>query len=768
MRRSLLVLLGLVLTACPTTEPVPGTDDDDATALIDLDGDGFTDDEDCDDADELVSPDADEVCDDIDNDCDGTIDIDAVDAVESYPDADGDGFGDDANLELSCLPPTANVGEGGDCDDSDAEIHPDADEVCDRIDNDCDGAVDDDAIDPATWYADADGDGFGTGTNTAEACDAPTGYVGFDGDCDDADPTFHPGAAEADCADPLDYNCDGSVGYADLDADTVPACEDCDDTNDAALPGGVEVCDDADNDCNGVIDDGASDAPTWYADADGDGFGGTNLILVQCAPPPGYLATATDCDDLDATSHPDGVEVCDEADNDCDGGIDEDVGLPWYEDADSDGYGTSQSVVVACDPPPGFVGNDGDCNDLLPATNPGAYEVCDGVDNDCDSLADEADAINTQTWFEDLDGDTFGTAATTTDACSAPFGFTDNTDDCDDDDEFVFPGAVEVCNALDDDCDGVIDDDATGGTAWYFDDDGDGFGDAALTTVACDQPTGYVDNDEDCDDDDDGSTTLPEDGDCDGAITIEDCDDADDTSTVVADDGDCDGTLTDDDCDDADDTSTVEADDGDCDTWLTADDCDDTDPSIFPGAPETPGDSVDSNCDGLDDPDTFSGTIEMSASGTVDGYQAGPWASLNGGGRAVSRLQLSQGCTNPELALFQHASADTSIQGAYYVLDEAGAVLSATTYQTWSGCNNCWLPGDRLTAELASGTVYWIGFSNGSGGDMSGPSIYQDAAARTVGVATFDQPRADIPGSPAPGLPTTTVSWQNRWRIDCE
>ncbi|MCP4872988.1 MAG: hypothetical protein GY898_30210 [Proteobacteria bacterium] len=767
MRRTLLALAALFLIACPTTEPEPGTDDDD-DAAPDADGDGFDADSDCNDADELISPDADEVCDGVDNDCDGDIDNDANDAVESFPDADEDGFGDEDGSVFACTDPDGNIDVAGDCDDGDDAIHPDANELCDRADNDCDGDIDEDVTSAPTWYGDADGDGFGTDADTTEACDAPPGYVSHDGDCDDADPAWHPGAAEADCTDPNDYNCDGSVGYADVDADGIPACEDCDDSNDLALPGGSEVCNGADNDCNGVIDDGAPDAPTWYADADGDGFAGDNLVLVQCDAPAGYFATAEDCDDLDPTSNPDGIEVCDEADNDCDTFIDEDVGTTWFEDADADGYGTSQSAVVACAPPAGYVGNDEDCNDALPATNPGSYEVCDGVDNDCDGFADEADAINATTWFEDLDGDTFGTTNSTTEACAAPFGFTDNTDDCDDGDEFVFPGAVEVCNGADDDCDGVIDDDATGGSDWYFDDDGDGAGDPAVTTVACDQPAGYVGNAEDCDDDDDGSTLIPDDADCDGTETDGDCDDNDDTSTIVAEDADCDGTVTDDDCDDNDDTSTIEADDADCDTYLPPGDCDDTDPSIFPGAPETPGDGVDSNCDGLDDPDNFSGTIEMPAAGTVDGYQAGPWSALNGGGRAVSRLQLSQGCTNPELSLFQHASADTSIQGSYYVLDESGTLLDATNYETWSGCNDCWLPGTRLTVQFDSGNVYWIGFSNGAGGDMSGPSIYEDSTVRTVGVATFDQPRADDPPSPTQGLPSTTVNWQNRWRIDCE
>lgn len=166
---------------------------------------------------------------------------------------------------------------------------------------------------------------------------------------------------------------------------------------------------------------------------------------------------------------------------------------------------------------------------------------------------------------------------------------------------------------------------------------------------------------------------------------------------------------------------------------------------------------------------SYSGTIEMPSTGTVDGFSTGPWSTLNGGGRAVSRVELTASCDNPILSLYQHASADTSIQGSYYVTDSAGTELAATSYATYSGCNDCWLPhSTRLSVTLQAGTVYYLGFQNGTGGDMSGPSIYQDANARTVGIATFDDPRADKPSTPTRGLPTTTVSWQNRWRIDCE
>ena len=76
--------------------------------------------------------------------------------------------------------------------------------------------MDEDATDTLTFYADGDGDGYGDATTPAQACERPEGYVEDDGDCDDSSGAFHPGAAESDCTDPADYNCDGSVGYLSL------------------------------------------------------------------------------------------------------------------------------------------------------------------------------------------------------------------------------------------------------------------------------------------------------------------------------------------------------------------------------------------------------------------------------------------------------------------------------------------------------------------------------------------------------------------------
>jgi len=186
----LLLSLGAFLVACPgddkddTDDPIVEDDTAEDTDGTDQDGDGYNSDEDCDDLDASVYPGADEECDGIDNDCDGEIDEGVTDIY--YYDGDGDGFGDPENSTEACEALTDYVPNSNDCDDSDASIYPDAEELCDGLDNDCDGDVDED-LTSATWYADNDGDGYGDPDATQDACEQPTGFVDNDYDCDDGD-----------------------------------------------------------------------------------------------------------------------------------------------------------------------------------------------------------------------------------------------------------------------------------------------------------------------------------------------------------------------------------------------------------------------------------------------------------------------------------------------------------------------------------------------------------------------------------------------------
>jgi hypothetical protein len=240
---------------------------------------------------------------------------------------------------------------------------------------------------PQTWWVDADGDLFGDPNNRVEACEQPPGTVNNGDDCDDSDVAFRPGAPEDDCTDPNDYNCDGSAGYEDADGDGFFACEECDDAHANAYPGGTEVCDGLDNDCDGFPDVDAVDAPTWYGDSDGDGYGGHQFQAVACEAPDFFVANDDDCDDLDADANPDGVEVCDGADNDCDGVVDDsalDAEL-WYPDLDGDGFGDPSDPQFSCEPDAGSSEDPRDCDDGESDIHPDAEEICnDGIDNDCD------------------------------------------------------------------------------------------------------------------------------------------------------------------------------------------------------------------------------------------------------------------------------------------------------------------------------------------------------------------------------------------------
>jgi hypothetical protein len=711
----LLVLLALA-TGCPIAS-TPGTDKNDSGELPDVDGDGFTGDDDCNDEDGTVHVGAAELCDGLDNDCNNAIDDEAADATTWYADVDNDGAGDPAQVVSACEAPAGHVAVAGDCNDADGAYHPNADEsdctdpedyncdgstgyadadgdgapacedcddadparnpsaieVCNGEDDDCNAVVDD-AADATVWYEDVDADGYGTET-TVTACDQPDGYAALNGDCNDAAPQIHPSAAEFDCADPTDYNCDGSVGYADVDGDGSAACEECDDSDPAVFPGAVETCDSIDNNCDGSVDEdtavdvlafyadadsdgygdaattrsacaapagyvadttdcddsdaaeypgadercdgddddcdgevdeaSAVDAPTWYADTDGDGFGDATMSAVSCSAVDGYVADAADCDDTDAVEYPGADELCDGDDDDCDGEVDEDSAvdaLTWYADVDGDGYGDPAAWTAACAAPLGYGADDQDCDDTDSAVNPAATESCNLLDDNCDGEVDEASADDAMTWYADNDGDSYGDAATSLVACEAPATYTAVSTDCDDDDAAEYPGADEMCDGDDDDCDGEVDEpSAVDAPTWYADADVDGFGDASASEVSCAQPSGYVSPSTDCDDDDPAINPA--------AVEICDAGDTDEDCSGLADDADPGASGMTAWYADADSDSYGDAADmlSLCDepaSYVTdATDCDDSDGAEYPGADEL-CDGDDDNCDGEVDEDS--------------------------------------------------------------------------------------------------------------------------------------------------------------------
>ena len=637
----------------------------------------------------------------------------------------------------------------GDCGPGDPEVGPAMAELCDGRDNNCDGDIDEGLGTP--WFVDGDGDGFG-GAAAATSCFAPAGSAAQDGDCDDEDAAVNPAAREL-CTDELDWNCDGVAGATDGDEDGVAACEDCDDDDDSSYPGAAELCDDVDNNCDGAVDDDPTDGTPYYVDLDGDGFGSDRVVVEACAAPEGFVDAAKDCDDLSATSFPLAPELCDGLDNDCNDEIDDGAtGTQIYwADSDKDGFGDPTGDVDACVRPAGYVDNDADCDDADAAYNPlakescsdptdyncdgavgqtdgdgdgtpacsdcddsdptvepNAPEICDGIDNDCDGATDET----APTWYADLDADGHGGKALTTVACTAPGGFLASSDDCADLDPAVHPGAVEACNAVDDNCDGSTglgevdgdgdgflvcegdcndasavvspvarevcngaDDDcdssidensAVDAQTWFVDADNDGYGTTASTTEACSAPSGFAANDRDCDDT--SSASKP------GGVEVcggkdEDCDgDVDEPSasnaTLWYADGDGDGSgsavstrscsapagfvAVSGDCDDGDKarpgTEVCNGIDDDCngalpaneldvdkDGYLACRECDDSKAAIFPGAPEL--------CNGKDD--DCNGVLD---DGAVD---AGRWYRDADNDKFGVFTQVTSACSTP-------------------------------------------------------------------------------------------------------------------------
>ncbi len=209
-------------------------------------------------------------------------------------DEDEDGWCNDQASDEDCEDADLRL---GDCDDQSAVSYPEATEICDGRDNDCDGRTDE--------PFDDDQDGF-----VVDSPDCREAYPADQLDCNDQRASFNPEAEEI--CDDEDNDCDGVADDGlDIDGDGVESCgvpADCDDEDDDVYPGNPEVCDEKDNDCNGTADDGVGPD---FNDGDLDGFS-------ECAG---------DCDDLDGSAYPTAIEGCDDVDNDCDGDVDEDLDL---------------------------------------------------------------------------------------------------------------------------------------------------------------------------------------------------------------------------------------------------------------------------------------------------------------------------------------------------------------------------------------------------------------------------------------------------------
>ena len=505
-----------------------GTTDEDFLWYTDADGDGWGDQTteqvlcvppgngfvqlagDCNDNNANVNPDMIDPCgtaDGIDNNCDGT--ADEGDLLSWFPDLDNDGFGNTDPPVIACTAPANHVLVDGDCDDTNNAVFPGATEVCDGLDNDCDGNTDEEFL----WYTDADGDGFGNDATAQPSCVPVPGAVQVGGDCDDTDATKqHAILLTVLAADQSEVGTahyivtqGGSVIEGDIvlafDEVSFGEAEIClgqgcfsitivevdvalfqdsyvqtepgigaqqfvtfDGFFGSAGPPLAELCDGLDNDCDG----GADEDFFWYTDADGDGFGTTTSAQFSCTQIPGSVQVSGDCDDADPNLTAIGAP-CDDGDpstvgdivwpdcsctgfpqgscpegeiEDCNGNC---APIAWIGDGYCDDGSFEHNGVLIFFDCPQFFNDGGDCGIGCHS------ELCDGLDNDCDGEVDE-DFI----WYTDVDGDGYGDPATGVVMCAPTPGLVQISGDCNDTDATINPGASDLCDGVDRNCDGTL------------------------------------------------------------------------------------------------------------------------------------------------------------------------------------------------------------------------------------------------------------------------------------------------------------------------
>jgi len=365
----------------------------------------------------------------------------ACNLIASYRDSDGDGYGNNVVSSLACTVPAGYVVDNTDCNDANAAVHPGAKDVCNGVDDDCTAATADGSAE--SWYNQATTCGLGV-------CAATGNYVCQLGVKTDTCVVGAPTGTDNNC-NGVDENCDGTADNAYVPASTTCGTGACAATGttscvsgsvqDTCKPGSptAETCNGLDDDCNGVVDDGLT-APTQSCSVGVGACMNTGTQIKTCNRVNGWSNWGA-CSAIAGTP---GIETCNGIDDDCNSVIDNGVKTTFYRDADSDGYGNPTVKIQACSAPSGYVASKTDCNDANAAIHPGAAEVCNGIDDNCNGLIDDGltkSASNIQ-----------GLCSGNTQTCKAGIWKDTSTN---------YKPTAEICDNKDNNCNGLVDDGLT-------------------------------------------------------------------------------------------------------------------------------------------------------------------------------------------------------------------------------------------------------------------------------------------------------------------